>query len=104
MDSQVNGEIRTLYRQAEAKLTEFRVSIGHRSRAADTFEERRRAIIRKCHEEDEYQVDEYSDHDFESLRAIPLTISALLKWEPESRISAQQALSLIQWVDYRNGA
>lgn len=104
MDSQVDGETRTLYLQAEAKLTGFRVSTGHRPRAADKFEERRRAIIRKCHEEDECQVDECSDHDFESLRAIPLAISALLKWEPESRVSAQQALSLIEWVDYRNGA
>ncbi|KAI7776387.1 hypothetical protein LA080_005419 [Diaporthe eres] len=72
------------------------------SEVNDKFEERRRAIIRKCQEEEGYQVDEYSDYDFESLRVLSLTISALLKWEPESRISAQQALSHIEWVDYRN--
>lgn len=47
-------------------------------------------------------MDEYSDYDFESLRVLSLTISALLKWEPSSRVSAQQALSHIEWVDYRN--
>lgn len=47
-------------------------------------------------------MDEYSDYDFESLRVLSLTISALLKWEPESRVSAQEALSRIEWVDYRN--
>lgn len=75
---------------------------GHRQVMADTFEEKRRAIIRNCQEGDEYQEDEYSDYDFESLRLLPLTISALLKWEPASRVSARQALSLLKWVDFRN--
>lgn len=78
------------------------MSAGYRQVPADTFEERRRAIIRNCQEGDEYQVDEYSDYDLESLGVLPPVISALLKWEPASRVSAQQALSLIQWVDHRN--
>lgn len=75
---------------------------GHHQSEVDAFEERRKAIIRKCQEGNEYQVDEYSDYDFKSLRVLSLTISALLKWEPSSRVSAQQALSHIEWVDYRN--
>lgn len=75
---------------------------GHGQKEVDRFEERREAIIRKCQEDDEYQVDEYSDYDFKSLRVLSLTISALLKWEPASRVSAQEALSHIEWLDYRN--
>lgn len=96
------SEIQRLYSQVKAKLTRYILPTGHRQSESGTFEERRRAIIRNCQEGDEYQVDEYSDYDFESLRLLPLTISALLKWEPASRASAQQALSLIEWVDYRN--
>ncbi|KAL1873543.1 hypothetical protein Daus18300_003906 [Diaporthe australafricana] len=70
----------------------------------DDFEWRRNAIITKCQEGDDYEADEYSDYDFGSLQQLSLTISSLLKWEPESRVSAQQALSYIEWVDYRNEA
>lgn len=96
------SEIQRLYSQVKAKLTRYILTTGHRQSESGTFEERRRAIIRNCQEGDEYQVDEYSDYDFESLRLLPLSISALLKWEPASRASAQQAMSLIEWVDYRN--
>lgn len=58
--------------------------------------------MKKCQEGEEYEVDQYSDYDFESLRMLSLTIPALLKWEPADRVSAQQALSHIKWVDYRN--
>ncbi|KAG6368291.1 hypothetical protein INS49_002496 [Diaporthe citri] len=91
----------SLWREMQRRSMDSEVN-GHHQRDVDTFEERRRTIIRKCQEEEEYQVDEYSDYDFKSLRVLSLTISALLKWEPSSRESAKQALSLIEWVDYRN--
>lgn len=102
-DSRVNGEILSFYSEAIFNLTKYiTLFTGYRQRDVDTFEERRRAIMRRCQEGDDYQVDEYSDYDFESLRALSLTISALLKWEPQSRSSAQEALKHIEWVDYRN--
>lgn len=96
------SEIQRPHFQVKAKLTRCILPTGHRQFVAETFEERRKAIIRNCQEGDEYQADEYSDYDFESLRLLCRTISELLKWEPVSRVSAQQALSLIEWVDYRN--
>lgn len=47
-------------------------------------------------------MDEFLDYDFESLRVLSRLISTLLKWEPGSRASVQEALSLIGWIDYRN--
>jgi hypothetical protein len=67
----------------------------------ETYEERRRDIIRKCQEGTDYQEDEFSNYDFESLRVLSRTIAALLKWDPASRASAQEALACIGWVDYR---
>lgn len=55
-----------------------------------------------CQEGYDYQADEFSDYDFESLRVLSRTISTLLKWEPASRASVQEALSYVAWVDYRN--
>lgn len=91
-----------LFFQVTLKLTKYGVSTGHRQRDGDTFEERRQLIIRKCQEDDEYQMDEYSDYDFKSLRELSLAISSLLKWEPGSRVSAREALSHMEWVDYRS--
>lgn len=75
---------------------------GHHEIQEETYEDRRRAIIRKCQEGYDYQADEFSDYDFESLRELSRTISTLLKWEPASRAPVQEALSYIAWVDYRN--
>ncbi|KAJ0122612.1 Serine/threonine-protein kinase SKY1 [Diaporthe amygdali] len=77
---------------------------GHDSEDKEAFEERRKAIVTECQKEDEYEADEYSDYDFESLQLLSPAITALLKWEPERRVSAQQALSFLEWVDYRNEA
>jgi len=70
----------------------------------EPYEERRRAILRKSQGGYDYQVDEFSDYDLESLRVLSCTITTLLKWEPASRASAQEALAHIGWVDYRNEA
>ncbi|KAH8788957.1 kinase-like domain-containing protein, partial [Diaporthe sp. PMI_573] len=67
----------------------------------EPYEERRRAIVRKSQGGYDYQVDEFSDYDLESLRVLSCTITTLLKWEPASRASAQEALAHIGWVDYR---
>lgn len=89
--------------QPTSKLTQYVLS-GCNKNEEDDFERRRHAIITQCQEREDYEADEDSNYDFESLKQLSLMISALLKWEPESRVSAQQALSYIEWVDYRSGA
>ncbi len=68
----------------------------------DTFEPRRRDIVRQCHDdEDAYDIDEYSTYDFESLACLLKVMEGLLEYGPEKRISAEEALSCIPWTDHR---
>ncbi|KFZ05810.1 hypothetical protein V501_07999 [Pseudogymnoascus sp. VKM F-4519 (FW-2642)] len=68
----------------------------------DTFEPRRQAIIQGCEEvEMVYQRDEYTDDDYEGLKCLLRVIVSLLRYEPDERVSVQEALSYIDWVDHR---
>jgi len=48
-----------------------------------------------------YQKDEYTDYDYEGLKCLLQTMVGLLRYKPEERASAQEALWLIDWVDHR---
>lgn len=48
-----------------------------------------------------YRRDEYTDDDYEGLKCLLRTMLGLLRYQPEERISVQQALSYIDWIDHR---
>lgn len=48
-----------------------------------------------------YQRDEYTDDDYEGLKCLLRVIVSLLRYEPDERVSVQEALSYIDWVDHR---
>ncbi|KAH9883511.1 protein kinase-like protein [Xylariomycetidae sp. FL2044] len=71
----------------------------------EIFEPRRDAIISACNEEEYgYENDEYTEHDCEALDSLLWVMTRLLQYEPDKRISAQEAASYIRskWTDYRN--
>ncbi|KAK2616077.1 hypothetical protein N8I77_002786 [Diaporthe amygdali] len=48
-----------------------------------------------------YDIDKYTDCDFECFKCILRLIQALLRREPEKRISAWEAAGLIELTDHR---
>jgi hypothetical protein len=48
-----------------------------------------------------YQKDEHTDYDYEGLKCLLQTMIGLLRYKPEEQALAQEALSLIDWVDHR---
>lgn len=48
-----------------------------------------------------YEKDEYTDGDYEGLKCLLRTMVGLLRYEPDKRVSVQEALSYIDWVDHR---
>ncbi|KAK4034257.1 kinase-like domain-containing protein [Parachaetomium inaequale] len=71
----------------------------------ETFEPRRRAIMSACadDEQNEYEEDEHTDHDYEALECLKRVIFGLLQYGPEKRVEAEVAASWIRekWTDYR---
>lgn len=73
-------------------------------RIEESLEIRRKRIISDCQDGEKYTKDEYSQYDFDRLKFLFRPMIELLRYEPEHRVSAQQALSYIDWIDYRNAA
>ncbi|KAH6637133.1 kinase-like domain-containing protein [Chaetomium tenue] len=71
----------------------------------ETFEPRRRAIMSACanDEQNEYEEDEHTPHDYEGLECLKRVILGLLQYEPEKRVGANVASSWITeaWTDHR---
>lgn len=80
----------------------FLAGIIPHKRIEESFEARRKTIIAECQDADKYTRDEYSDYDVQSLKVLLRPMMELLRYEPEHRVSVQQAISYIEWVDYRN--
>lgn len=83
-------------------MAEFFAGIVPHKRIEESFEARRKTIISECQDGDNYTRDEYSDYDLQSLKVLLRPMLELLRYEPERRVSAQQAISYMEWVDYRN--
>ncbi|CAK7228718.1 hypothetical protein SEUCBS140593_007006 [Sporothrix eucalyptigena] len=68
----------------------------------DTFEPRRQEIVRQWHTDLQgYELDEHFGYDLETLKCLLRPIQGLMQHEPEKRISLQEAMSCIEWTDYR---
>ncbi|KAI0459070.1 hypothetical protein F5B21DRAFT_457101 [Xylaria acuta] len=70
------------------------------------FEPRRNDIISSCNNEDDdyaYRKDEFTEHDYTVLDSLFWVIQGLLQFQPDKRISLQEAVSHIRskWTDYR---
>lgn len=67
----------------------------------DTFETRRQALISTYENSDDYEKDEHTDYDFESLSQLLQPMQGLLRYEPEARITPAQASAMVEWQDHR---
>ncbi|KAH6845669.1 kinase-like domain-containing protein [Chaetomium sp. MPI-CAGE-AT-0009] len=71
----------------------------------ETFEPRRRAIMSACanDEQNEYEEDEHTTHDYEGLECLKRVILGLLQYQPEKRAEAKAVASWISeaWTDHR---
>lgn len=48
-----------------------------------------------------YDPDEHTEYDSECLKCLLRPMQELLRYAPESRISAKEAAGLIEWTDHR---
>ncbi|KFY86618.1 hypothetical protein V500_07511 [Pseudogymnoascus sp. VKM F-4518 (FW-2643)] len=86
----------------DKKLEDEKNNDGGEQLITNTFEPRRQAIIQQCEEvEMVYQRDEYTDDDYEGLKCLLRVMLGLLRYEPGERISVEEALSYIDWIDHR---
>lgn len=58
--------------------------------------------MQQCEEmEMVYEKYEYTDYDYEGLKCLLQTLVGLLQYKPDERISIQEAMSYIDWIDHR---
>lgn len=67
---------------------------------SQSFEPRRQKIISITESNDEIEKADCTEEDYEALRCLLSVMEGLMQHEPENRISAEEAVAKIHWVDH----
>ncbi|KAK7427883.1 hypothetical protein QQZ08_005656 [Neonectria magnoliae] len=68
----------------------------------ENFEPRREAIIAYAEKDESYEKNEHREYDYQALRCLLHLMRGLMEHEPDKRLSTQEAIRSISWIDHWN--